>query len=528
MAVSYNQNLGVWQVNGRGSFASQAEAAAADSGAAPAAGAPPANDTSGFGSAPAVAQPAAPLAQAPQRTAPPAPAQPFQPYVGGYVGGRTVSGGASYDPTAAAHAASVGNQGATAGYAAGNQKTRDTYDSYRGGISDTEQGLVNWADEKRKAALAAVGSQGGTRGLPASPAAAGIAPPQNVTTDPGLNVPRTTGPAPAPATVDRTAYDQAAQGLTQARNDFYSELTRLSGVDPFGNQAFLQKATDRAVAQAAGTAAGARGGAAALAGANRQAVGVQAQTSARGSQEVAEQARRDAIQAAQLRVQTVGGIADVNQQLSQNEIQLSEQALKAGDQNLRAYLGGRELDQNEKESVRRLSTEVAKIDMQRYQTDTQYRESVNNNLTAMYQSDNALKAAKMQVDAQENLSPSEWMMGLVGMGTGLAAGVMKSDRRSKTAIKPAKVSELKEYLSSAPGSHYRYRQPSARGQRAGENFGPMAQSLQKTRIGRTVVVEKDDGLYVDTGRLALADHGALSYLAERVERLAARLEKKKK
>jgi hypothetical protein len=47
----------------------------------------------------------------------------------------------------------------------------------------------------------------------------------------------------------------------------------------------------------------------------------------------------------------------------------------------------------------------------------------------------------------------------------------------------------------------------------------MAQDLQKSKIGRTVVVEKADGLYVDTGRLALADHAALAELAREVKAL---------
>lgn len=536
MAVSYNRELGVWQVNGRGAYATQAEAASADTGGA--APAPPSNDTGGFQmqtGGPAQQPgtgPAAPLDRAPVRTAP----APFQPYVAGYSGGgRTVSGGATGNTAAAVAAHQSGNIGGAGGAfsavsQAGQAAFQQMHDQGRSVSYGSHNRLLDFDGRntvpRQPAAPGAPADP--DRGLASSPAEAGVAPPQNVPGDPGAAVPNTAGPRPAQATVDRTAYDAAAQGLTQARDDFYAQLTKLSGVDPFGNQAFLQKATDRAVAQAAGTAAGARGGAAAQAGAQRQAVGVQGQLAARGTQEVAEAGRRDAVQAAQLGIQTVGGIADVNKQLAENELALSNQALQAGEQNLRAYLGGRELDQAEKESVRRLATAVAQIDMERYKTDVGYRESVNQNLTAMYQSDNALKGVKMQVDAQENLSPDEWMMGLVGMGAGLAQGVIASDRRKKTAIKPAKVSELREYLASAPGSHYQYRSPSSRGQRPGDNYGPMAQDLAKTKIGRTVVVEKADGLYVDTGRLALADHAALTHLAQRVERLAARLAPKAK
>lgn len=368
------------------------------------------------------------------------------------------------------------------------------------------------------------GGVGGTRGLPASPADAGIAPPVTPPANPAAGVPNTAGPAPAPVTVDRTQYDAAAADLRATRDLFQTQLQRLSGLDPFGNQAFMQKATDRAVAQAAGTAAGAMGGGAAIAGAQRAAVGVQAQLAARGAQDVAEQGRRDAVQAAGLGIETVKGIESVNSQLASNEIALTDRLNQAAELNIRQYLGGRELDQSEKDSVRRFSAEVAKIDQQRYATDVGYREAVNANLTAMYQSDNALKGALAAVEAGENLSGDEWLMGIMGLGAGLAQGVaMKSDRRSKKGFAPAKARDLKEFLGSGKGEFYEYRSPDAPGQRRGQNYGPMAQDLRKSKIGRTVVVEGNDGLYVDTGRLALADHSALSHLAARVERLARRV-----
>lgn len=340
----------------------------------------------------------------------------------------------------------------------------------------------------------------------------------------------------SPVQADYSRYDAAARDLAAARDTFQGELTRLSGVDPFGNQAFLQKATDRAVAQAAGTAAGARGGAAALAGANRQAVGVQSQLAARGIQDMEAQKAQDARAASGLRLQAAAGVSDLAQAGAQNEIALGDQAVRVGEANLQAAMQKYGIDANigqqERESLRQLGVAMAQVDMQRYATDMDYRQSVDQGIIQKYVSDNQLAAAMAQIEAQENLSPAEVAMGLLGMGGGLAqAAIMapvKSDRRSKTAFRAARTSELKEYLTSAPGSHYRYRNPDAPGQRKGENFGPMAQDLAKTKIGRTVVVEGRDGLYVDSARLALVDHAALTHLAQRVERLAARVSRKTK
>jgi non-canonical (house-cleaning) NTP pyrophosphatase len=341
-------------------------------------------------------------------------------------------------------------------------------------------------------------------------------------------------PAPGgfnPQAADYSRYDAAAEDLRASRDVFQNELRRLSGVDPFGNQAFLQKATDRAVSQAAGTAAMARGGAAAQAGALRGQQGVQSQLASRGAQEMEQTIARDANTSAGLRLQAASGMAGVSGQLAENEVAFANKAADVGVANLQQaterYGIDAQIGQRERESLRSLATEMQKIDMQRYQTDMGYRANVDDNIIAKYVSDNQLKGVLEQISAQENISFGEGVMGILGMGAGVATGIItapvKSDRRSKTAIRPAKTAELKEYLSKTGGSHYRYKSPNSPGQRVGENYGPMAQDLQATKIGRTVVVEKADGLYVDTGRLALADHGALVALSQRLDRLARRV-----
>ncbi len=366
----------------------------------------------------------------------------------------------------------------------------------------------------------------GAAGARPASAVAGVQQPSAAPAAPGA-------PAPyQPLQADYSRYDQATQALDQARNTFQSELSRLSGVDPFGNQAFLQKATDRAVAQASGTAAMARGGAAALAGANRTAQGVQAQATARGTQEMAQTRAQDEMAAGQLRLGAASGIADLAKQRTENEVALGDQAVRVGTANLQAAMQQYGIDANigqaEKESLRNLGVAMANVDMERYKTDVGYRESVDQGIIQKYVSNNALQGVLAQIEAQEGISGGEALMGLLGAAAGVGQGfAMKSDRRSKYAVRAPKLAELREFLSTSGGAHYRYRSPNAPGQRAGENFGPMAQDLRKSKIGRTVVVEKADGLYVDAARLALADHGALSALSKQVERLARRLEKKK-
>ncbi len=330
-----------------------------------------------------------------------------------------------------------------------------------------------------------------------------------------------------PVAQDTGRYDAEAARLRELQSTFLDQLGRLSQADPFGNQAALQKSTDRAVSQAAGTAAGARGGAAALAGAQRQAVGVQAQTSARGAQDIIEQRRRDEQQATGLGLQAISGAAQVGGQLAQNELALGDQAIKAAEVNLRGYLGGQELGQRERDSRRNLALEASQIDMQRYQTDMQYRQSVDQNLTQKYIAGTQLEAAYAKIKAEEDIGAADWLMGTVGLVSGIAGGVaqgIKSDERAKTNIRRPSTAALREFVMKGEGKMYEYREPHSAGARPGENFGPMAQDLQKSAIGRTLVKKGPDGhtLMVDTQRLALADHSALTHLAKRLERLERR------
>ena len=391
--------------------------------------------------------------------------------------------------------------------------TQANYDAARARMAGTQQrpygaaGLTG-ATPQRQVATAQPGAQRPTvqapTGAPGQPAAA---------------------PAWQPLAGDYSRYDAEAERLRGLQNTFLSQLQRLSGSDPFGNQAALQKATDRAVAQAAGSAAGARGGAAAMAGAQRQAVGVQAQTAARGAQDIVEQRRRDEQTAIGLGLQAIGGAADIGKGLSANEIALGDQAIKTAQVNLQAYLGGQELGQREKESLRQFALEASKIDMQRYQTDMQYRQSVDADLTQRYIAGTQLEAAYAKIAADENIGPADWLMGTVGLAAGGAqaaamAGNPASDERVKTARAKPSTKALREFVESGAGEFYDYVEPHKPGRRPGRNFGPMAQHLARTEVGRTLVAPDRDGtLRVDAARLALADHSALNHLAGRLARL---------
>jgi hypothetical protein len=104
---------------------------------------------------------------------------------------------------------------------------------------------------------------------------------------------------------------------------------------------------------------------------------------------------------------------------------------------------------------------------------------------------------------------------LSAAGAGIGAGLTRSDKRSKTDIKPN--NETESFLAALTDNSYRYKDPTEPGTARGTQYGPMAQDLAKTKMGRTAVVHTPQGMMVDSARGFLL---ALSGLANINQRLA--------
>jgi hypothetical protein len=339
---------------------------------------------------------------------------------------------------------------------------------------------------------------------------------------------------PAYASVDWQPYNTALQGLQSNSAALTAELDRLSGGDPFGNEAFLQQATNRAQATAMGTAASARGGPAALAGANRVAQGVQTQLQAQGAEQMGQQRAQDAVQSAGIRATDLKTQADLSTSILNTTTDLTKAASQVGVANVNSWLQkygidtsagteGAKIAQDNVDNLRNAAVEYAKVDQARYNTDMQYRQSVDDNITKKYLGDTALQAAMAQIKQGQKLTFKDILMGVLDAGAGIVtAGAKASDSRLKTDIRDPDLHDLAKFLETKA---YRYKYKNEK-HGSGEFFGPMAQDLLRSKAGSAAVVHTSEGLMVDTGRLALADHAALSVLAEQVKKLAAKRSKK--
>lgn len=103
---------------------------------------------------------------------------------------------------------------------------------------------------------------------------------------------------------------------------------------------------------------------------------------------------------------------------------------------------------------------------------------------------------------------------LIGAGVGALGTLVGafSDERLKTDIAEADADVL-DLLDKAPGYTYRYKNPDEAGAGHGQFLGPMAQDLEKSELGSSMVITRPDGKkMVDTGRAGLVALGGLSAL----------------
>lgn len=97
-----------------------------------------------------------------------------------------------------------------------------------------------------------------------------------------------------------------------------------------------------------------------------------------------------------------------------------------------------------------------------------------------------------------------------------------SDIRAKRDITPIEA-QAETTVRNAPGYSYEYKDPQRHG--TGRHYGPMAQDLEKTPAGKSVVHEGPDGKkMVDTSRLSLVNTAAINAQQKKLDEAMARLD----
>jgi len=108
---------------------------------------------------------------------------------------------------------------------------------------------------------------------------------------------------------------------------------------------------------------------------------------------------------------------------------------------------------------------------------------------------------------------------ILGAGSGIAQGWLigrnpRSDRRAKTKIK--REVEPEELLKSLKAYRFEYRNPE---DGKGQQFGIMAQDLEKSRLGKGTVINTPQGKVIDAGKLTTALAAASASMHQRISKL---------
>lgn len=138
-------------------------------------------------------------------------------------------------------------------------------------------------------------------------------------------------------------------------------------------------------------------------------------------------------------------------------------------------------------------------------------------LMDQYRGDTMSAQQKYALDQAREDNRKRNLGSLIGSGIGIGA-IALSDERAKTDIEDANP-DIDELLSNIEAKTYKYKN-SEFGE--GTYLSPMAQDLEKSKIGKDMVIDTPDGKVVDYGRAAGTILAIQSVLDKRLKKLEAR------
>jgi hypothetical protein len=174
-----------------------------------------------------------------------------------------------------------------------------------------------------------------------------------------------------------------------------------------------------------------------------------------------------------------------------------------------------------------------------------------NNSAAINNAANAVTTAGQNITAQQNAagnaitSEGQVIQGQVGMANAANGAVsaaaaqqqaangdpsnpynwipkVASDRRGKKEIKDADL-DVKKLVASLGAKSFRYKDTSAPGTAPGRRWGVMAQDLEKSKAGKSLVTNTPTGKMVDTSQAVMTALAALGHVAKRLDKVEKRV-----
>lgn len=214
-------------------------------------------------------------------------------------------------------------------------------------------------------------------------------------------------------------------------------------------------------------------------------------------------------QMAQLQAQITAqqGIATAEQQ---NEMAKLQAQLTSGENQFNA---GQTNDLAKQQAVLQLQAKVADMDasLKARGLDDAQRQSLINAYIQEQQQALGWDISQQGIQASKDAATKQIVGAAIGGGATVGA-VLASDERAKTNIRPTSAKDMKLFIKALGAHDYEYKDK-ADGE--GDFTGPMAQELEKSKVGKSTVIEGPGGKkMVDTRRLTMALASAVARMAK--------------
>ena len=154
-----------------------------------------------------------------------------------------------------------------------------------------------------------------------------------------------------------------------------------------------------------------------------------------------------------------------------------------------------------------------------YGADLLREQTARQNLEGMR---SGIAGATQQLQFAANLNKQQQTKDLMQQGAN--AAMMMSDKNVKEDIKKASPKDIEDFATKLKASKFKYKQPNGESYQDGEVDGIMAQDLEKSKIGKKMIVDSPEGKMVDLKKAVPATMAAVSEIMKRIKKLESKKE----
>lgn len=218
--------------------------------------------------------------------------------------------------------------------------------------------------------------------------------------------------------------------------------------------------------------------------------------------------------------QYLGAVQGLNQFDQERAMQNAAFAQQAALQNQQLGLQTQQFNVQQQFDVAKLNEMMRAQEFEQYMTNQYNRKALASNIYGtVLTGQNTASQLQQQQQIANKQAEVQRQGAAIGAGATVGGALIAamSDKNQKKNIKQN--DETVAFLNALSDNSYEYKDTSLPGTKEGRQYGPMAQDLEKTSMGKTAVIESPNGKMVDTSRAMLLALSGLSNINARLNKL---------